>query len=104
VLVIREDLRSELISNDECGNSNEVVGADKLILESVLTDVVEISLDDVINGKVDDDGDRLGEELVVGVSFSSNTDSLERFPTWTIVVMLNKKTKMVVRNVVVDID
>jgi hypothetical protein len=42
----------------------------------------------------------LGEDLVVGVSLSSDTDSLERFLTWTIVAMLNK-IKKVVHNVVV---
>jgi len=58
---------------------------DKFVLKLVLTNVVELSLDEVRNGRVDDDDDDddvLNEEIVVGVGFSSNTDSLESFPAW----------------------
>lgn len=66
MLVVQEDVRSDFISADGCGNVNEVAddecgGAivvadvDKFILGLVLSHVLEISSVDVINGRVDDD-------------------------------------------------
>ncbi len=109
-MAVQEDVRSDFISADGCGNVNKVADdecgsavvvadVDKFILGLVLSYVLEKSSVDVINGRVDDD-DWLDEEIVVGVSFSSNTDSPERFPTRTTVAMLSKKMKVVVHNVV----
>lgn len=88
------------ISSDKNGNEGDVVGGHKLILESGLTHVEEISLDDVISGGVDDN-DELVEEIVVGGGFSSNTGSLECFPTWKDVELMHKKMNKVVDYVVV---
>jgi hypothetical protein len=57
ILVVQDVVRSKLKSMDGGGNSDEVAGVDKFVLELVLTNAVEISSDDVTNGRVDDDDD-----------------------------------------------
>jgi hypothetical protein len=57
ILVVQDVVRSKLKSMDGGGNAAEVAGVDKFVLELVLTNAVEISSDDVTNGRVDDDDD-----------------------------------------------
>ncbi len=90
------------MSLNKYGNADAVEDVDKLILESIVTHVLGISSDVVVNGKVEVDSDGwMDEELVVGVGFSSTTDSLARFPVWKNVDIHKVKTKQVMNNVVV---
>ncbi|CAF4710702.1 unnamed protein product, partial [Rotaria sp. Silwood2] len=87
ILAVEEDVLSQFISVDEGGNADEVV--DKFIIEPVLIQVEQMSGEGFINGTVDDD--RSCEKIVVAVGLSDTTDSLEHFPTSTVVKRMNQK-------------
>ena len=75
----QDDVISRFILSDEDGNVDEGIDV-TIVFESLLSFIEEINWDEFVVGL--GDINKLDEEIIAGVGFSSSTDSLDVFWYW----------------------